>query len=88
VRYETIVALGRIGWVGRTAMMGLIGFFLCRASVRFDANEAQGLDGSLRQAVTSSVGTLLAVVVAIGLLLYGLFCVLSAPRRLLVAADR
>jgi len=88
VPFGTIVAMGRVGWVGRTAMMGLIGFFLCRSAVRFDANEAQGLDGSLRQAVTSDVGTVLAVVVAIGLLVYGLFCVLSAPRQLLVAADR
>jgi hypothetical protein len=88
VPYETIVAMGRVGWVGRTAMMGLIGFFLCRAAVRFDADEAQGLDGSLRQAVTSPVGTVLAIVVAVGLLVYGLFCALSAPRRLLVAADR
>jgi len=88
VPFGAIVAMGRVGWVGRTAMMGLIGFFLCRAAVRFDANAAQGLDGSLRQAVRSDLGTVLAVVVAIGLMVYGLFCVLSAPRQLLVPADR
>ncbi len=88
VSYDVIVAMGRVGWVGRAAMMALIGFFLCRAAVLFDANEAQGLDGSLRKAATSGVGTGLAIVVAVGLFVYGLFCVISAPRRLLVAADR
>ena len=88
VSHRMIVAMGRVGWVGRSAMMGLIGFFLCRAAWLFDANEAQGLDGSLRKAATSDVGTVLAVVVAVGLLVYGVFCVISAPRRLLVAADR
>jgi hypothetical protein len=68
--------------------MGLIGFFLCRAAVRFDADDAQGLDGSLRKAASSGLGTGLVLVVAVGLLVYGVFCVLSAPRRLLVAADR
>lgn len=88
VSFETIVAMGRIGWVGRSAMMGLIGFFLCRAAVMFDADEAQGLDGSLRKAATTGLGTALAVILAIGLLVYGVFCILSAPRQLLVAADR
>ena len=88
VPFEAIVAMGRVGWLGRAAMMGLVGFFLARAAVRFDASAAQGLDGSLREAVTSDVGTVLAAVVAIGLFVYGLFCVLSAPRQLLVAADR
>jgi hypothetical protein len=46
VSFETIVAMGRIGWVGRSAMMSLIGFFLCRAAVMFDADEAQGLGGA------------------------------------------
>ncbi len=88
ISFDTLVLLGRIGWIGRTAMMGLIGFFLCRAAWLFDANEAQGLDGSLRKAATSGPGTVLVVVLAVGLLVYGLFCILSAPRQLLVAADR
>jgi hypothetical protein len=88
ISHRTLVAMGRVGWVGRAAMMGLIGFFLCRAAVRFDADDAQGLDGSLRKAASSGLGTGLVLVVAVGLLVYGVFCVLSAPRRLLVAADR
>ncbi len=88
ISFDAIVVMGRIGWIGRAAMMGLIGFFLCRAAWLFNADEAQGLDGSLRKAATSGPGTVLVVVVAVGLLVYGLFCIISAPRQLLVAADR
>jgi hypothetical protein len=80
--------MGRVGWAGRTAMMGLIGFFICRAAWRFDPDDAQGLDGSLRKVAESGLGTALVLVVAAGLFTYGVFCIVSAPRRLLVAADQ
>jgi hypothetical protein len=85
--YRHLVVLGRIGWIGRAGMMALIGFFLTRAAIRFDPEDANGLDGSLREAAGSSVGTVLVFVVAIGLVVYGAFCILSAPRRRLVGAD-
>lgn len=87
VSHEMLVTLGRIGWVGRSGMMLLIGFFLARAAVRFDPDDAQGLDGSLRKAAASGPGTWLVIAVGVGLLVYGVFCVLSAPKRRLVGAD-
>ncbi len=85
--HRGLVLLGQIGWLGRAAMMGLIGVVLVRAAWLFDPAEAAGLDGALREATTSVPGTVVALVVAVGLLVYGLFCVLSASHRLLVAAD-
>lgn len=87
VSHQTLIHMGRIGWIGRAAMMALIGFFLTRAAVLFDHHEAQGLDGSLRKVVHTSLGTALALAVGAGLIVYGVFCVLSAPRRRLVSAD-
>lgn len=87
VSHDLLVVLGRIGWAGRSAMMALIGFFLARAAVRFDPDDAQGLDGSLRKAASTGLGTLLVIAVGAGLLVYGAFCVLSAPKRRLVGAD-
>jgi hypothetical protein len=87
ISHRVLVILGRVGWVGRSAMMTVIGFFLARAAVRFNPDEAQGLDGSLRKAATSGWGMALVVVVGGGLVVYGVFCVLSAPRRRLVGAD-
>ncbi|MGB0114649.1 MAG: DUF1206 domain-containing protein [Ilumatobacteraceae bacterium] len=87
VSQEALVILGRIGWVGRSGMMALIGFFLARAAVRFDPDDAQGLDGSLRNAASSGPGAWLVIAVGAGLLVYGVFCALSAPKRRLVGAD-
>jgi hypothetical protein len=85
--HRHLVVLGRIGWTGRAVMMVLIGFFLTRAAWRADANEASGLDGALRQASSTTIGGALVFVVAIGLIVYGVYCVISAPRRRLAPAD-
>lgn len=87
VSHRMLVVLGRIGWVGRAGMMALIGFFLLRAAVTFDSSDAQGLDGSLRKAASSSIGLVLVIAVGAGLLVFGVFCILSAPKQRLVGAD-
>jgi len=87
LNHETIVRMGQIGWVGRAVMMLLIGWFLIQAAVNFNPDEARGLDGALREATSSTVGGLLAVIAAFGLIAYGLFCVVSAPRARLKSAD-
>lgn len=88
ISHRMLVLLGRVGWIGRAGMMALIGFFLVRAAVRFDPDDAQGLDGSLRKATESGLGTALVVVVGCGLLVYGVFCAVSAPKRRLAGAER
>lgn len=85
--HRGLVAMGRVGWIGRGLMMGLIGVFLARAAINFEPDDAQGFDGSLRNLAGTTLGTTLIVVVAVGLIVYGAFCVLSAPRRLLSGAD-
>lgn len=85
--WKAISAMGRAGWIGRATMMALIGVFVIRAAIQFDPNEARGLDASLREIASSSVGMVLVYVVAVGLILYGAFCVISTPIRKLVATD-
>ena len=87
ISHDTLVTLGRVGWVGRGLMIGIIGFFLARAAVTFDPAEAEGLDGALRRVSGSTLGTALVLLVAVGLIVYGVFCVLSAPRQRLMGAD-
>ncbi|MEO8362913.1 MAG: DUF1206 domain-containing protein, partial [Ilumatobacteraceae bacterium] len=41
--------IGSVGEIGRGISVGLIGFFLLRAAISFDAHEATGLDGALRR---------------------------------------
>jgi hypothetical protein len=85
--WDMIRTMGRIGWVGRAVMMALIGVFVTRAAIQFDPDEARGLDDSLRRVVDDSVGMVLVLVVALGLTVYGAFCVISAPGRKVVASD-
>jgi len=81
VSHESIVTLGRIGWVGRGLVMGLVGWFLISAAVQYRASEARGFDGSLRKVADSALGPVVVGLVAVGLILYGAFCVISAPRQ-------
>jgi hypothetical protein len=85
--HEAIVTLGRVGWVGRGLVMALVGWFVTSAAVQFRADEAKGIDGALRDATGSSAGALFVGFAAIALALYGLFCVISAPRERLTGAD-
>jgi hypothetical protein len=87
VPHETIVTLGRVGWIGRGIVMGLVGGFLIRAAVEFRPSEAKGFDGSLREVTETAIGPFIVGVAAVGLIVYGLFCVISAPRQRLKGAD-
>lgn len=75
---------GVVGWIGRGIVTALVGFFILRSAINFDPDEARGFDKALREAVTSSVGSLLVWISAIGLIAYGVFCLLSHRRRTLV----
>ncbi len=78
-------SLGAIGEVGRGVAIGLIGLFLIRAAVTFDPNEATGLDGALRRVANDWWGVVLVAIVGIGFIAYGVFCVMTFPRRRLQA---
>ena len=77
--------LGAVGEMGRGVAMGLIGFFLVRAAITFDPAEATGLDGALRRLALQSWGVLVVAIVGLGLLAYGLYCLLTFTRRRLQA---
>ena len=87
IRHETIITLGRVGWAGRAVVMGLVGWLLVRAAVRFRPDEAKGFDGALKEVTDSGFGVALVWFAAIALVLYGLFCIISAPRQRLKSAD-
>ena len=73
--------LGSIGEIGRGLGIGLIGYFLLRAAVTYDANQATGLDGAIRILVTKSFGLVVVLIIAVGFIAYGLFCLLTFTHR-------
>jgi Domain of Unknown Function (DUF1206) len=77
--------LGAIGEIGRGVGIGLVGFFMVRAAVDYDAAEATGLDGALRRLATHNWGVVVVVVVGLGFVAYGVFCVSTFTRRRLQA---
>jgi hypothetical protein len=87
ISHEQIVLLGRVGWIGRGVVTALVGWLLIRAAVMFDPDEAQGIDGALRKATSAPLGALLVGLSAAALVVYGVFCIVSAPRQLLKPAD-
>ncbi len=76
-----IIAAGVAGWVGRGIVTILVGFFVARSAIMFDPDDARGFDGALREVATTSTGTILVWISAIGLVLYGAFCLLSHRYR-------
>lgn len=77
--------LGAVGEIGRGVALALIGFFLLRAAVTYDAAEATGLDGALRRVANDWWGALLVAAVGLGFVAYGLFSVTTFWRRRLQA---
>ncbi|MDW3215326.1 MAG: DUF1206 domain-containing protein [Ilumatobacteraceae bacterium] len=78
---RVVIAAGVAGWIGRGVVTILVGFFVARAAIRFDPDDARGFDGALRKVATTTTGELLVWVSAVGLMLYGAFCVFSHRYR-------
>jgi hypothetical protein len=87
IAHESIVGLGRVGWVGRAVATALVGWLLVRAAIDFRPDEAKGIDGALREATGSPLGSILVGFAAVALVLHGTFCIVSAPRQRLKPAD-
>jgi hypothetical protein len=77
--------LGAVGEMGRGIGIGLIGFFLLRSALTYDAAQATGLDGALRRLATATWGLLVVVVIGVGFVAYGLFCLATFTHRELQA---
>jgi hypothetical protein len=70
---RAVDALGVAGGVSRGLVFAVAGGFVVLAAVRYDPDEAKGLDDSLRALAATPAGPWLLAAVAVGLVLYGLF---------------
>jgi hypothetical protein len=81
-RLSTAVeALGRIGYAARSVVFTVSGIFFLVAAARYDPNESKGLSGSLQELAGNSWGRVLLWGTAIGLFLFGIFCLAEARYR-------
>lgn len=78
-----ITVLGRVGYIAKGVALLLVGGLVVVAAITFDPSKAAGLDGSLKTLVSLPFGVVLLVLIALGLLAYGLFwCVRAVRARL------
>jgi Domain of Unknown Function (DUF1206) len=73
--------VGAVGHVARAVVFGLIGVFVVKAALEYDAKEAIGLDGALQKLASAQYGPYLLGLTAAGLLAYGLYCLVDARYR-------
>ena len=69
---------GKIGYVAKGIALGIVGGLFITAAVQHDASEASGLDGAMHTLKESPAGTVLLVLVAIGLMAFGVYCFVRA----------
>jgi hypothetical protein len=73
--------IGSFGHLARMVVFALVGIFLIKAAVDFDAAKAVGLDGALAKLAANSYGPFLLGIVAAGLIAFGLYSLGDARYR-------
>ena len=75
------VGLSRFGIAARGVAFALGGVFLVVAAVQADPEEARGLDGVLQTLQNQPFGPYLLGIAALGLIAYGVYCLVEARYR-------
>ncbi|MFF4651666.1 DUF1206 domain-containing protein [Streptomyces sp. NPDC001380] len=78
---RAVEVLGAAGGVARGVVFATAGVFAVVAAVQFDPDKAKGVDDTLRSFTQTPAGPWLLVVVAVGLVLFGVFSFACARRR-------
>lgn len=73
--------LGTVGLAARGLVFGVVGFLLVRAAIDYDAEQATGVDGTLKLIARQTYGQVLLTVTAIGIIAYGLYSFAEARYR-------
>jgi hypothetical protein len=76
-----VLRLGQVGYVAKGVAMGVVGGLLTYATVTFDRQTAQGLDGALQTILAQPFGRYLLTAVALGFAAFGLFAILQSRYR-------
>jgi hypothetical protein len=78
---EVFTAVGVIGYVARSVVFALIGWFVIKAAIDYDPDKAVGLDQALAKLSSSTFGPAVLGIVAAGLVAFACYSVLDARYR-------
>jgi hypothetical protein len=73
--------IGRIGLTARAIAFALIGLFTLKAARDYNPHDAVGLDGALARLTNHAYGTAALIVVALGLIVFGIYSFADARYR-------
>ncbi|MBT2213605.1 MULTISPECIES: DUF1206 domain-containing protein [Actinomadura] len=85
---RVVQPVGVVGNLARGLVGGAVGVFLGYAALSFEPDKAQGLDGTLREFAETPAGVWGLVAVAVGVLVFGLYCFCEARWRKVEAVRR
>ena len=78
---DAVVRLGQAGYVARAVVIVGIGIAAIDAAITYDAAKAKGVDGVLRSFAQSDFGPWLLILVALGLIAFGILSFFEAKWR-------
>ena len=73
--------LGVAGLLARGVVFGIVGWFLLKAAIEYDADETAGLGEALGKLANAAYGPVLLGLTAAGLVAFGIFCVAQSRYR-------
>ena len=76
-----VARLGQVGYIAKGLALGVVGGLLSYATLTFDPQKAQGLDGAMQTILAQPFGRFLLTAVALGFAAFGLFAILQSRYR-------
>ena len=79
--HRVFMLLGHVGLTARSLVFAVVGYFVLRTAIEFNANSAVGLDGALARLHQQDFGPWIIGLVGTGLVIFALFSLLEARYR-------
>jgi hypothetical protein len=71
---KAYLMFGKVGYIGKGIAIGIVGGLIMYGGITHDASKSGNLDQALHKVLTYPFGVVLLVVMAAGIICYGLFC--------------
>ncbi len=79
--HSWVVRLGMVGYGAKALVIAVVGWFFLQAAITYRPEKAAGPSGALLELAGTSWGPVLLWAIALGLFIYGVFCVAEARYR-------